>query len=126
MVKVLGQENNAYEAETRAMLENNGVKVQLVQITDQERLSEALHGMDVVYHLAAAQHEANIPDDRFREVNVTGTRNMLEASVNAGVQRFGPALSSSRHAWSRAWSSALPSNCIRVCGAIGSPCGPNS
>ena len=41
--------------------------------------------MDVVYHLAAAQHEAGKPDEHFRSVNVDGTRNMLEACRDAGV-----------------------------------------
>ena len=87
-VRVLGQENNAAESETSAMLAGSGAEVLLVSITDQQKVAEALQGVDVVYHLAAAQHEANIPDSRFWEVNVNGTRNILEASVTAGVKRL--------------------------------------
>jgi nucleoside-diphosphate-sugar epimerase len=57
-------------------------------VTDRDRVFEALQGIDVVYHLAAAQHEANVPNQRFWDVNVTGTENLLEASVAAGVARF--------------------------------------
>jgi nucleoside-diphosphate-sugar epimerase len=41
-----------------------------------------------VFHLAAAQHEANVPDQHFWNVNVEGTRNMADASVEAGVRCF--------------------------------------
>ena len=40
-----------------------------------------LAGADQLYHLAAAQHEANVPDQVFRDVNVEGTRNVLDAAV---------------------------------------------
>jgi dihydroflavonol-4-reductase len=38
--------------------------------------------------LAAAQHEADVPDQFFWDVNVTGTQHVLEASHQAGVKRF--------------------------------------
>jgi nucleoside-diphosphate-sugar epimerase len=41
-----------------------------------------------VIHLAAAQHEGNVADSYFRDVNVTGTRRLLEAAVAAGARRF--------------------------------------
>jgi nucleoside-diphosphate-sugar epimerase len=50
--------------------------------------AEALAGVDVVIHLAAAQHEMNVPDEHFREVNVRGTEALLEAARQAGVRRF--------------------------------------
>jgi dihydroflavonol-4-reductase len=87
-VRVLGQENTAAEAENKRLLEGRGAQVTVASITQREQLFEALHGVDLVYHLAAAQHEANVPDRRFWEVNVTGTKNILEASVNARVKRF--------------------------------------
>jgi dihydroflavonol-4-reductase len=62
--------------------------VTLGSVTERERVIDVLQGIDVVYHLAAAQHEANVPDQRFWDVNVTGTEHLLEASVKAGVKRF--------------------------------------
>ena len=87
-VTVLGQGNNPSEVENEKVLEASGACVQLVSIMDHDRLGKIVKGVDVVYHLAAAQHEANVPDQRFWDVNVTGTRNILEASVKAGVKRF--------------------------------------
>jgi nucleoside-diphosphate-sugar epimerase len=87
-VRVLGQENTPTEAKNRQLLAARGAKVTLASVTERERLFELLHGVDVVYHLAAAQHEANVPDQRFWEVNVTGTKNILEGSINAHIKRF--------------------------------------
>ena len=87
-VRILAQENNVAEAENRRLLEAHGAAVAIASITDRCRVAEAVHGIDLVYHLAAAQHEANIPDQRFWDVNVTGTAYLLEASVAAGVKRF--------------------------------------
>jgi dihydroflavonol-4-reductase len=87
-VRVLGQENTAAEAENKRLLEGKGAQVTVASVTQREDLCEALRGVDLVFHLAAAQHEANVPDRRFWEVNVTGTKNILEASVHARVKRF--------------------------------------
>src|SRR5919109_1081332 len=87
-VRVLGQENTVAEAENKRLIEARGAEVTLASVTQHERLYEVLRGVDLVYHLAAAQHEANVPDRRFWDVNVTGTRNLLEASVKAHVKRF--------------------------------------
>jgi dihydroflavonol-4-reductase len=88
-VAVLGRED-ASEAElsNRAFLESKGVRILLGSVTDRERMFAVTAGIDRVFHLAAAQHEMNVPDELFRAVNVEGTRNMLDASVAAGVQRF--------------------------------------
>lgn len=88
IVRVLGQENNPAEAENRKMIEEKGAEVILASITDREKIFSLLQGIDLVYHLAAAQHEANVPDQVFWDVNVTGTKNILEASVHAGVKCF--------------------------------------
>ncbi|HXH09747.1 MAG TPA: NAD-dependent epimerase/dehydratase family protein [Alphaproteobacteria bacterium] len=87
-VRILAQENNAAESEHRRLLEARGAEVAIASVTDRDRVLAAVRGIDVVYHLAAAQHEANIPDRRFWDVNVRGTEYLLEASVAAGVSRF--------------------------------------
>lgn len=87
-VRVLGQENNAVEQENRKLIESNGAQVVLGSVIEREKIFELTRGVDVVYHLAAAQHEANVPDQHFWDVNVTGTKNILEASLQAGVKRF--------------------------------------
>jgi nucleoside-diphosphate-sugar epimerase len=87
-VRILGQENGAAEAFNRKSVEERGAEVVLSSVTDRQKLSGIVDGIDVVYHLAAAQHEVNIPDEVFRDVNVRGTIHLLEASAGAGVKRF--------------------------------------
>lgn len=87
-VRILGQENTPAESDNRRLVEENGAEVILNNIADREALPELLRGVDVVYHLAAAQHEVNVPEQRFRDVNATGTAHLLDASVNSGVKRF--------------------------------------
>jgi nucleoside-diphosphate-sugar epimerase len=86
-VTVLGQENTPAEAANKKVVETKGAKVILASVTD-PKLSDLLKGFDIVFHLAAAQHEMNVPDQRFWDVNVKGTKNILEASFKAGVRRF--------------------------------------
>jgi nucleoside-diphosphate-sugar epimerase len=87
-VRVIGQENNQAEMENRKLIEAEGAEIILGSMTDRKLVSEVVEGMDLVFHLAAAQHEANVADEVFWKVNVTGTRNILDASVDAKVERF--------------------------------------
>lgn len=87
-VRALGQANTQAERENLAAIEARGVKVVVGSVTDQKTTRAACEGIDVVYHLAAAQHEAGKSDEHFREVNVTGTCRMLDAAMDAGVRRF--------------------------------------
>jgi len=87
-VRVTGQQNNEAESANKVMLEQAGAEVVLTSLTDQPPFEALLDGVDWVFHLAAAQHEANVGDQHFVDVNVDGTRNLLEACVTAGVDRF--------------------------------------
>lgn len=87
-VRVLGQNRNSDENENANLLRDKGAEVVIASITERGDLTRALDGIEVVFHLAAAQHEANVPDRHFWEVNVEGTKNMADASVEAGVRRF--------------------------------------
>jgi nucleoside-diphosphate-sugar epimerase len=87
-VTVLGQANTPAEAANRQLLQERDATVVLASVTDRQRVFTLLPGVDLVYHLAAAQHEANVPDQHFWDVNVVGTKNVLDAGVSAGVRRF--------------------------------------
>jgi nucleoside-diphosphate-sugar epimerase len=50
-------------------------------------VAEGLTGANIVFHLAAAQHEMNVPDQRFWDVNVGGTKLILKTAAEAGVRR---------------------------------------
>ncbi len=56
-------------------------------ITDKDALKTALEGVDVVYHIAAVVGEW-ISKEEAGEINIKGTRSLLEASLEAGVKRF--------------------------------------
>ena len=53
-----------------------------------ESLDQAVKGIDIVYHIAALFRPENVTRQAMWKNNVQGTKNMLEAALNAGVQRF--------------------------------------
>jgi len=87
-VTVFGRENNPVEVENARLLREAGVRLVVGSITDSRLLPDLVRDIDVVFHLAAVQHEMNVPDQVFFDVNVEGTRNLLEVCVAAGVRRF--------------------------------------
>jgi len=86
-VRVLGQENTPAEVENRKTIEEGGAEVVLASVVDRGGVFEATKGVGLIYHLAAAQHEAGVSDQVFWDVNVAGTKNILEASVENKVDR---------------------------------------
>jgi nucleoside-diphosphate-sugar epimerase len=87
-VTVLGQANNDWESRRARHLQAKGIVVILGSVLDEKLLNSVCDGKDVVVHLAAAQHETDVDDDYFRDINVNGTRNVLDASVAGGISRF--------------------------------------
>ena len=65
-----------------------GAEVVAADLRDRDALFAAARGAGVVYHVAALYRSAGLPDSAYREVNVDGTRHLLEAAVAAGVARF--------------------------------------
>jgi dTDP-glucose 4,6-dehydratase len=57
-------------------------------ITQMDSIVSEFSDVETVFHLAAILNYRNSPDTLMRLVNVTGTRNVLEASVKAGVNNF--------------------------------------
>jgi nucleoside-diphosphate-sugar epimerase len=59
-------------------------------LDDAALLARALQGADAVIHTAAlhAPHVAHVPAARFRQVNVDGTRRVLDAAAATGVRRI--------------------------------------
>lgn len=72
---------------TRAIaLQDKGVATVIGSLSDSAVLTEALAGVDAVYHVAgltAARNEAH-----FRSVNRDGTAQLVRAAVDSGVRRF--------------------------------------
>jgi nucleoside-diphosphate-sugar epimerase len=69
-------------------LRRRGVEIVTGDLRDPESLQRATSGIDVVYHIAALFRPENVSRKEMWENNVQGTKNMLDASVKAGVQRF--------------------------------------
>jgi len=57
-------------------------------LRDPPSLARAVAGVHTVYHIAALFRPENVSRQAMNEVNVGGTRSLLEASVRAGVRRF--------------------------------------
>ena len=87
-VVVAGQLNSAAERQRAQELADAGIGIEQGALQDLSFARRVADGCEAVIHLAAAQHEANVADRYFFDVNVNGTRTLLEASRLAGVSRF--------------------------------------
>lgn len=68
----------------------NGLMVEVIvgNILDLEILQRAMQGVHTVYHLAGIISILPGSDEMMQKVNVSGARNVAEASLNAGVRRL--------------------------------------
>jgi nucleoside-diphosphate-sugar epimerase len=71
-----------------AELRDWGAGVVLGSVTDAAVVRRAMEGIEVVHHLAAAFREMNVPDTYYWEVNVQGTRNVLDEALKQGVRKL--------------------------------------
>jgi nucleoside-diphosphate-sugar epimerase len=65
-----------------------GAEVVTGDLTDRASVDNAVHGVGTVYHIAALYRQEGVPKRAFEEVNVGGTRHLLEASKREKVGRF--------------------------------------
>jgi len=84
-----GQEVSGLVRKTSNLSFLEGLKVKLFfgDLSDKALLDKATQGIDVVYHVAGRASDWG-PMELFRKVNVEGTKNLMESSVNSGVKRF--------------------------------------
>ncbi len=69
-------------------LKAKGAIIDLGSITDKELVNRMVNGSEVVYHLAAAFRQLNVPNRYYWDVNVEGTRNLLDAASRFEVRKF--------------------------------------
>ena len=69
-------------------LKDWGAEVLIGSVTDKSIVKKCMQGVEIVHHLAAAFRELDVPNTYYDEVNVNGTRNVLEAALDAGVKKF--------------------------------------
>lgn len=69
-------------------LKGLGAEIHLGSVADRELVRRVTEGCAVVHHLAAMFRKVNLPKSVYREVNVEGTRYLLEAAKAQGVECF--------------------------------------
>ncbi|MGH8654559.1 MAG: NAD-dependent epimerase/dehydratase family protein [Gammaproteobacteria bacterium] len=65
-----------------------GAEVVIGSVTDRSVVERCMDGVDYVQHLAAAFRELNVANNYYYDVNVNGTRTVLEAAFQQGVKTF--------------------------------------
>ncbi len=70
-----------------AELQAEGADLHVGSVTDKTLVTKLTKGCQQVYHLAAAFRKVNLAKQTYWDVNVEGTRIVLEAAKNAGVER---------------------------------------
>ena len=83
-VLVLDNKSGLFDDELKKM----GADIYLGSVTDQDLVDKTVQCCDVVYHLAAAFRSVNLPKKTYWAVNVEGTRYLLDAAMDYGVQKF--------------------------------------
>jgi len=69
-------------------LEKVGAQITIGSVTDRALVNRLVKGCQVVHHLAAAFRKINLPKHVYWDVNVNGTRYLLDASLQHGVDKF--------------------------------------
>ena len=69
-------------------LRRNGARIVTGSVADRDTVARCMPGVEVVMHLAAAFREVGVPDAVYREVNVEGTRIVLEEAARAGARKL--------------------------------------
>lgn len=65
-----------------------GAEVVIGSVTEKDVVKRCMEGVDIVQHMAAAFRELDVPHSYYDDVNIGGTRNVLEAAKKAGVKKF--------------------------------------
>ena len=74
--------------EAKAMpLAREGIELCPGDLTDADSVQRAAEGCRRIYHIAAVYREAKHTDDYYRQVNVEGTRNVLDAAQRVQARR---------------------------------------
>jgi nucleoside-diphosphate-sugar epimerase len=68
-------------------LKTAGTELVQGSIADAELVQKSMEGIDFVFHLAAAFRELNVPDEHYYDVNVNGTRYVMEAAQKNKVKK---------------------------------------
>jgi nucleoside-diphosphate-sugar epimerase len=70
-----------------AGLTTSGIEPAVGDLEDRPSLDRAARGVDVVYHIAAIYRQAGLPEARYRAINATAVRSVIEAAAAGGAAR---------------------------------------
>lgn len=70
-----------------AMLQAAGAEIIYGTITDADVVRKATEGCEIVFHLAAAFRELDVPNEFYFDVNRNGTKNVMEAAQACRVKK---------------------------------------
>lgn len=65
-----------------------GAEVVIGSVADRSVVDRCIKGVDVVHHLAAAFRELDVPESYYDEINIEGTRNVVDAAYKEGARKF--------------------------------------
>lgn len=69
-------------------LKKLGAEIVLGNITKPESLEKVAGGVETVFHIVGIVHTRFFRVDDFFKINTSGTKNMLECAIRAGVKKF--------------------------------------
>jgi len=69
-------------------LKDRGACIELGSITDKQIVEKMVQDSEVVYHLAAAFRQLDVPKQYYWKVNLEGTRYLADAAFRSRVRRF--------------------------------------
>jgi nucleoside-diphosphate-sugar epimerase len=68
-------------------LREPGITLAIGDLEDRGSLERAARGVEVVYHIAAIYRQAGLPESKYRAVNATAVRSVIEAAAGGGARR---------------------------------------
>jgi nucleoside-diphosphate-sugar epimerase len=71
-----------------AELKKLGAEILIGSVSDRQVVDRAVQGCEVVHHVAAAFRKVNLPKKVYWDVNVEGTRYLLQAALDRRVRKF--------------------------------------
>ena len=83
-VRVIDNQKGLFHDELKAM----GATIALGSIANKDLIDNMAKGCEVVHHLAAAFRQLNVPNRYYWDINVEGTRFLLDAARRFGVRKF--------------------------------------
>lgn len=84
-LRLLVRENSNQEFVSE--FREKGAEIIIGDVTNRDSVFDAVQGQEYIFHIAALFRQAKHPDSVYYDVNVEGTKNVLDAAEEHGVRR---------------------------------------